>query len=562
MRRGARANLQALRDYAREAHLTGIEATHRILEGELALLDRRWGDADASFGGAMRRIHPTQHYFLYSVHLMRALARARGGDIDESVRDIREGELAYQRWRATLTDSLLRAYATQPGRGQRAYRTQLIALYATAGRVEEALQLAEAQQARRFREQLAEASGWAEGARALSVKATDEMRGRARREGSAADTVIDLATIRAAIPDSRTALVEFVSGRGATPSHVFVVTAKAVRSTSVASMDSVAPFIQRLLASMRGGQPGEAPARALGALLLDPLQPILDSLGTERLVVVADDALHLLPFDLVRLRDGRAAIERYEISTMPSMTVAAALWRRDAASDAGRGVVALGDPALTRGSGDDGTGDEGDGGAASAASNGAMDAPQPLPGARREVAAIAALVPGASVRTGTAASEAFLKRAAPAAGVVHLAAHGATRAWDGRQASVQLAAGGGEDGRLYAGEVAALDLRGALVVLSACRTDAGDVVAGEGVTGLTSAFLRASARAVVTTAWQLPDRAIVPLMERFYQRLAAGDPVGRALRAARLASLQRGDPAALWGGLRLVGDAAAPARMR
>ena len=139
------------------------------------------------------------------------------------------------------------------------------------------------------------------------------------------------------------------------------------------------------------------------------------------------------------------------------------------------------------------------------------------------------------------------------------AAHGATRAWDGRQASVQLAAGGGEDGRLYAGEVAALDLRGALVVLSACRTDAGDVVAGEGVTGLTSAFLRASARAVVTTAWQLPDRAIVP---RFYQRLAAGDPVGRALRAARLASLQRGDPAALWGGLRLVGDAAAPARMR
>jgi len=57
---------------------------------------------------------------------------------------------------------------------------------------------------------------------------------------------------------------------------------------------------------------------------------------------------------------------------------------------------------------------------------------------------------------------------------------------------------------------------------------------GEGVLGLSSAFLCAGVPAVVATVWPVSDAITTQLMDRFYGHLARGEAVAAALRAAQL----------------------------
>jgi hypothetical protein len=93
-----------------------------------------------------------------------------------------------------------------------------------------------------------------------------------------------------------------------------------------------------------------------------------------------------------------------------------------------------------------------------------------------------------------------------------------------------LAPGDGEDGFLLASEVQALKLDADLTVLSACNTGSGRTIAGEGVIGLSRAFLVAGSRAVLASLWPVDDATTEIFMSGFYERLRAGAPPSRALK--------------------------------
>ncbi len=129
---------------------------------------------------------------------------------------------------------------------------------------------------------------------------------------------------------------------------------------------------------------------------------------------------------------------------------------------------------------------------------------------------------------------------------VHFAAH-ATANVDSPLDSAVILSGPDNAYKLYARDVAEQPLAAELVTVSACRSAGERAYSGEGLVGFAWAFLRAGARRVVAGLWDVEDRATARLMEGLYKHLAAGDPPGRALRAAKLDIIKGGGSPYAWG---------------
>jgi CHAT domain-containing protein len=88
-----------------------------------------------------------------------------------------------------------------------------------------------------------------------------------------------------------------------------------------------------------------------------------------------------------------------------------------------------------------------------------------------------------------------------------------------------------DDGYLTAAEATAMDLEGTeLVTLSACETGLGGVQSGEGVYGLQRSLAVAGARSTLLSLWKVDDGMTVAFMDRYYNRLKAGEGRADALR--------------------------------
>ena len=73
-----------------------------------------------------------------------------------------------------------------------------------------------------------------------------------------------------------------------------------------------------------------------------------------------------------------------------------------------------------------------------------------------------------------------------------------------------------EDGYLQAGEIYHLNLQADFVNLSACETGLGTLYSGEGMVGLTQAFLSAGANGLSVSLWQVSDESTVQFMTALY----------------------------------------------
>ena len=83
---------------------------------------------------------------------------------------------------------------------------------------------------------------------------------------------------------------------------------------------------------------------------------------------------------------------------------------------------------------------------------------------------------------------------------------------------------------LFTDELASLNLKGTqLVTLSTCRSASGRPVPGEGIMGLGRGFVKAGARHVLASLWEIPDESTAEFMKEFYQRLRTGKEKPSAL---------------------------------
>jgi CHAT domain-containing protein len=94
-----------------------------------------------------------------------------------------------------------------------------------------------------------------------------------------------------------------------------------------------------------------------------------------------------------------------------------------------------------------------------------------------------------------------------------------------------------ESFKLYARDIIGRPLRADLVTISSCYGSGERTFKGEGLVGLSWAFLRAGARNVVAALWEAADTSTEKLMARFYEELDRGASPNDALRTAKLSLL-------------------------
>jgi CHAT domain-containing protein/tetratricopeptide (TPR) repeat protein len=549
MRRGdweeAERQLAAAEAKARARGQVRMVETLVYDKGVLALGTGRLDEAQRLFGGLLGGIAPEDRLVRHATRVRLAEVAARRGDLARAEREITAAGRELEEWRESLGDDELRGYAfsaTVLGEyDPQAPTARVLAALAAGGRADAAFALAERRRARLLADRLNQAEALREGDRPAAAPVH-----RARP--------LSAAEIAAALPDSTTAVLEYVAGSEGAPTTLFVLSRAGVTAAVVPGADSLAPSIRRLVALLESGANPQGLAKSLGEALLEPAARLLPA-GVTSLLVIPDGPLHRLPFDALRLADGRAAVERWAIGLAPSASLAATLWRRRDTGAPGpehTRILALGDPefrlelasAETR---------EAEVFRSAFAAEGGLPR---LEGSGEEARRVARYAAGdAVVRVRGQASEDWLKREPLAGfGVIHLATHALVDELALTRTALALAPGGSEDGFLSPADLAGLKLNADLVVLSACRTAGGVTVAGEGVQGLTTPLVAAGARSVVATQWRVGDRSTVRLVEDLYDGLARGRPVAAALRDAKLAALRRGAPPGEWAGFTVVGD--------
>lgn len=98
-----------------------------------------------------------------------------------------------------------------------------------------------------------------------------------------------------------------------------------------------------------------------------------------------------------------------------------------------------------------------------------------------------------------------------------------------------------------------------LVVLSACKTSDGELKKGEGVMSLARGFFNAGAKSVISSLWDINEKASNDIIQEFYKNIAAGDSKSEALQKAKLTYIQNHKNTSeaspyYWSALTITGD--------
>ena len=431
---------------------------------------------------------------------------------------------------------------------------------------------------------------------------------------------LSLAEVQSNVLDDQTVLLEYSLGRA--DSYLWAVTKSGVsiyKMPARATIDKLATDLRAQLIpsklqrrivgidvmadTQRGlgvsatpfAEDAAAFVTASSALYKAAVESAAAVLGEKRLLIVADGALNYVPFEALVKSSASAdysslpyLIKSNEIIYAPSASVVGVI-RQQNNNRAGRAMLILADPVFNsndtraKGAGSGANAGETRGlGIQSAlidvtgqSSSSGSAQTQGLPlarlaGTRTEAEQIAKLARTSGTQADMwldldASEDNIDARDISRYRVLHIATHGLLNAERPQFTGLVLSLVGNksEDGFLRTDEVFNLRLGSPLVMLSACETGLGKEKRGEGVMGLTRAFMYAGAPTVGVSLWSVADKSTAELMTDFYKRLlgssaadATAVPASAAMRDAQLAMIDGKKYSApfYWAPFVLVGD--------
>ena len=122
---------------------------------------------------------------------------------------------------------------------------------------------------------------------------------------------------------------------------------------------------------------------------------------------------------------------------------------------------------------------------------------------------------------------------------IHFVAHGTASRLSPLDSAIVLSKANAEEDsfKLYARDIIRHSLRAELVTVSTCRSAGARAYSGEGLVGLSWAFVRAGAHNVIGALWDVSDASTPQLMDELYGELKKGVAPDAALRNAKLTLL-------------------------
>jgi CHAT domain-containing protein len=140
----------------------------------------------------------------------------------------------------------------------------------------------------------------------------------------------------------------------------------------------------------------------------------------------------------------------------------------------------------------------------------------------------------------TATPTAYLSGKPEQFSYIHFVAHGTASRTSPLDSAIVLSKSGPEDDsfKLYARDIIHQPLHAELVTISTCYGAGSRAYSGEGLVGLSWAFLRAGAHNVIGALWEVSDVSTPQLMDELYGDLARGKTPDIALRDAKLKLLR------------------------
>jgi len=330
---------------------------------------------------------------------------------------------------------------------------------------------------------------------------------------------------------------------------VWIIDQTSVRVDELGRSSDIAAQVSALLQQSQHPRQARGRIEQLAAELgTSLLQPAAAQLGAASQVLIqADDVLNSLPFVLLAYSDDHGNRQRLADKTLLSVPSAALLVQsasipgQTLEQPAPQTMLVLADPDWA--GADDPNPLYPQNSLVGRLLRGAGSAR--LPGTRREAEAIAGLQTATRIvlRLGPMASSEFITSGGlESYQLVHIASHGLVDLQYPMLSSLLLAnEQGNGPALLRPHDILNLKLQAELVVLSACETGQGRIVAGDGAMSLARPFLIAGANRVLSSLWKVDDHRTAIFMQRFYQHLLV-DKLGSAAALQQTQAWMRRQP--------------------
>lgn len=257
--------------------------------------------------------------------------------------------------------------------------------------------------------------------------------------------------------------------------------------------------------------------RALYKMLVEPIEALLPKDENQVVTIVPHGSLFSVPFAALVNGSGKYMIEQHTLAYLPAIGVLRATQSVENQTKGEKNsLLAFGNPITEM--------------------NKFLGK---LPYAEKEVKKVSSLFDQSSVavEVGGAATKAKFRELAPKYSYIHLATHGLVNQDQPMDSAVVLAPDAGDDGLLTVKDILQLpQLKAKMIVLSACQTGQGKIT-GDGVVGLSRAFVIAGTPSVLVSLWSVDDVMTEYQMESLYYELLKGANKAQSLRKAQIKTI-------------------------